>query len=570
MQNKPHIAYFCMEYGLNEELPIYSGGLGVLAGDHLKAAHDLQAPLVAIGMLWKQDYTHQYIDENGRPYDTYPNFDYDFLKDTGVSVNVNVRDEDVTCKVKLVDRYDNAPLYLLDTNFPGSEHGWITSRLYGGQTQDRIAQEIVLGIGGLRALRKLGIQVDKYHFNEGHAILAGIELMQERMKNEGLSFQEAKNAVKKEIVFTTHTPVRAGNEAHEHQLLQEMGAYNGLNYNQMNEIGGDPFNMTVAGLRLSHITNGVSKLHKETTKEMWKDVSGTSPIIGITNGVHAKTWQDKKMRNAYEEDQDLWQPHQKSKQELIDYVKENNGANMDINSIIIGFARRAAPYKRSELIFRDAEAIDPLLRDGKVQLVFSGKAHPNDQNGKDIVQNLVKMDRKYKDSVVFLENYDMEIARKLVKGSDVWLNNPRRPLEASGTSGMKAAMNGVLNLSVVDGWLAEGPQHGVSGWLIDEALHEEYNHLSEDERDLKALYKIIYDEVIPTYYDNRAKWKEMMKASIDMSQWKFSAQRMVEEYYERMYNKNLVRPEQNQQPSAKPFETVTESIEVISPPQQQM
>jgi starch phosphorylase len=566
-----------MEYGLDEELPIYSGGLGVLAGDHLKAAADLDLPLIGIGILWSQDYTHQYIGEDGRPYDTYPHINYDFLKDTGLSINVKVKGEDVTCKVKLVDRYDNAPLYLLDTNFPSSKHGWITDKLYGGSKQDRLAQEIVLGIGGIRLLRKLDIKVDKYHFNEGHAVLAGIELIKEKMKNEGLSFSEAKEATKKEIVFTTHTPVKAGNEVHDHQLLQQMNAYNGLNHEQMKQTGGDPFNMTVAGLRLSHITNGVSQLHQETTKEMWNNVSDKSPIIGITNGVHNNTWQDEKIRNAYESDADLWSPHLELKEELINYIRENNGAELDPNSLIIGFARRAAPYKRSELIFRNADAIDPLLKAGKVQLVFSGKAHPNDETGKDIVQNLVKMDQKYKDSVVFLENYDMEIARKLVKGSDVWLNNPRRPLEASGTSGMKAAMNGVLNLSVVDGWFAEGPEHGVSGWLIDEVLKEEYNHLSEDKRDLKALYKVIYDEIIPTYYDDHNNWKKMMKASIDMSHWQFSAQRMVQEYYERMYNKEekRIRTQQSQQrkiteKDIEPIEVIRDSIEVVSPPQSRM
>lgn len=563
MQNKQNIAYFCMEYGLNEELPIYSGGLGVLAGDYLKAAEDLDAPVIGIGILWRQDYTHQYIGEDGRPYDTYPSFDYDFLKDTGVTVTVKIKGEEVPCKVRLTDRYGNAPLYLLDTNFPDSKHGWITDRLYGGTKPDRLAQEMVLGIGGIRALKKLGIEVDKYHFNEGHAALAGVELIREKIQNENYSFEEAKKDIRDKIVFTTHTPVRAGNEVHDHDLLQHMNAYNGLTYEQMKKIGGDPFNMTVAGLRLSHITNGVSKLHKETTKEMWKDVGDKSPIIGITNGVHKKTWQDERIRNAYETGEDLWEPHMELKQELIDYIQEDNGAKLEPESIIIGFARRAAPYKRSELIFRDADAIHPLLKEGKIQLVFSGKAHPKDDSGKDIVQNLVKMDQKYKNSVVFLENYDMEIARKMIKGSDVWLNNPRRPLEASGTSGMKAAMNGVLNLSVVDGWLAEGPEHGVSGWLIDEVLHEEHEHLSEDERDLKALYKIIYDEVIPTYYDDHAKWKEMMKASIDMSHWEFSAQRMVKDYYEKMYSKEPAKIQPKQR-NVEAMERKEDSIEIVS------
>ncbi|MBM7625064.1 alpha-glucan family phosphorylase [Sporohalobacter salinus] len=565
MQNKPNIAYFCMEYGLDEELPIYSGGLGILAGDYLKAANDLDLPVIGIGILWDQDYTHQYIGENGRPYDTYPSFDYDFLTDTGITVTVNIEGEEVKCKVRLVDQYNNAPLYLLDTNFPGSKHGWITSKLYGGDGQNRLAQEIVLGIGGIRAMRKLGIEIDKYHFNEGHAVLAGVELIREKME-EGMSFDEAKKATREEIVFTTHTPVRAGNETHEHRLLQHMKAYNDLNYKQMKEIGNNPFNMTVAGLRLSSITNGVSNLHRETTKEMWKDTEDKPPIIGITNGVHTKTWQDERIKNAYEAGKDIWQPHYELKQELVDYIKESNGANLDPDSLIVGFARRAAPYKRSELIFRDAEAIEPLLREGKLQLVFSGKAHPNDDTGKDIVQNLVKMDQKYENSVVFLENYDMNIARKMVKGSDVWLNNPRRPLEASGTSGMKAAMNGVLNLSVMDGWLAEGPEHGVSGWLIDKVLHEEYNHLSEDEQDLRALHQIIYDEVIPTYYENPEQWKEMMQASIDMSHEKFSAQRMLKEYYDRMYNITAKKKEKE----LEAIEVITEPIETAPAAQHEM
>ncbi|ADL12628.1 alpha-glucan family phosphorylase [Acetohalobium arabaticum] len=565
MQNKPNIAYFCMEYGLDEELPIYSGGLGVLAGDYLKAAADLDLPVIGLGILWEQDYTQQYIGEDGRPYDTFPTFDFDFLTDTGITVTVNIEGEEVDCKVRLVDKYDNAPLYLLDTNFPESEHGWITSKLYGGDDKDRLAQEMVLGIGGVRALRKLDIDVDKYHFNEGHAVLAGVELIREKME-AGMSFDEAKEATREEIVFTTHTPVRAGNEIHEHRLLQHMKAYNSLNYKQMKEIGDNPFNMTVAGLRLSSITNGVSDLHQETTKEMWKDVDDKAPIIGITNGVHAKTWQDERIKNAYEAGEDLWQPHYELKQELVDYVKEVDGANLNPDSLIIGFARRTAPYKRSELIFRDADAIDPLLREGKIQLVFSGKAHPNDDTGKDIVQNLVQMEQKYTDSVVFLENYDMDIARKMVRGSDVWLNNPRRPLEASGTSGMKAAMNGVLNLSVVDGWLAEGPEHGVSGWLIDEVLHEEYNHLSEDEQDLRALHQIIYDEVIPTYYENHEEWKKMMQASIDMSHEQFSAQRMVKEYYDRLYN--ITSKERDKDFEA--IEVITESIEEVHFPQHEM
>ena len=533
----PRVAYFCMEYGLNEELPIYAGGLGILAGDFLKSAHDLGMPMVGLGILWRQDYTEQYIGDDGRPYDVYPTFDYDFVKDTGLTVKVNVRGAEVTCKIRMVDQYANAPLYLLDTNFPGSEHGWMTSKLYGGVEQDRVAQEIILGIGGMRALRALGIDVERYHFNEGHAVFAGIELIREKMQR-GLSFREAWSATREEIVFTTHTPVSAGNEVHNHGLLQHMEAYNGLTYEQIREIGGDPFSMTVAALRLSGVSNAVSKLHGKTARAMWQEVRDGAPIISITNGVHPGTWQDRRIEEAFKNGDDLWEPHKQAKQDLIEFVRRNSDAKLNPDALLVGFARRAAPYKRSELIFRNADIIDPLLREGKVQLIFSGKAHPNDTMGKDIIANLVKMDRKYKDSVVFLENYNMHVAKKMVRGCDIWLNNPRRPLEASGTSGMKAAMNGVLNVSIVDGWVAEGVQHGISGWSLCSVCNQAEHHLHEDERDLRALYRTLFEEVIPTYYNDRPKWVEMMRASIDMAHYQFSSHRMIREYYDILYPKS--------------------------------
>ncbi|HZK25091.1 MAG TPA: alpha-glucan family phosphorylase [Oscillospiraceae bacterium] len=529
----PRVAYFCMEYGLNSGLPIYAGGLGILAGDFLKAAGDLHLPMIGIGILWRQDYTEQFIGEDGWPYDMYPNYDFEFVKDTGITVNVEVEGQQVPCKVRLVDQYGNAPLYLLDTNFPGSEYGWITNKLYGGGSTERITQEIVLGIGGVRLLRALNIDVDVYHFNEGHAVLAGIELIRENMA-EGMTFEDALRAARRQVVFTTHTPVEAGNEKHNHGELEKLGAYNGLSYEQMARLGGDPFNMTEAALRLCAVANAVSNLHGHTARAMWRHVADTGPIISITNGVHVPTWQAPEIHRAFKSGADLWKPHQQAKQELINFAEKHTDATLNPNALIVGFARRAAGYKRSDLIFRNTEVIDPLLRAGKMQLIFSGKAHPNDNEGKRIIRDLVAMDRKYKDSVVFLENYNMEIARLLIRGCDVWLNNPVRPLEASGTSGMKAAMNGVLNLSVVDGWVGEGPQHGISGWLLD-AHHSHIDPQQQNMDDLHALYKVLFDEVIPTYYNDRSRWIDMMRASIDMSHFKFSATRMVREYYELMY-----------------------------------
>ncbi len=528
----PRVAYFCMEYGLNEEFKIYSGGLGILAGDILKSARDLEMPLIGIGILWRKGYTDQLIASDGTPYDVYPENHYDFLEDTGVTVNVDVRGENIACKVWKTDKYGNVPLYLLDASISGDKGSWITEKLYGGTSQDRIAQEIVLGIGGVRALRALDIDIDIYHFNEGHAVLAATELIREKIENIGLSFKEAWDATRKEIVFTTHTPVPEGNEVHGHDLLKYMGAYNSLTFEEMETLGGDTFNMTVAGLRLSYLANGVAELHGVTARRMWKNISESAPIISITNGVHPGTWQDAKIRQAYEDDEDLWDPHIEAKKRLLKEIQNRTGAHLNPDNIVIGFARRAAPYKRSDLIFYNRDLIKPLLDKGEVQLVFSGKAHPNDGAGKDIVKRIVAMSKRYPNSVVFLENYDMKIGKLLTRGCDVWLNNPRRPMEASGTSGMKAAMNGVLNLSVLDGWWPEGCEHGINGWQIG----DKYEGLGQDEYDAQSLYRTLFEEVLPTYYKDRTKWMSMMRSSIDMSH-QFSAHRMVKEYYQLMYDK---------------------------------
>ncbi|MGI6327682.1 MAG: alpha-glucan family phosphorylase [Dethiobacteria bacterium] len=535
--NLPRVAYFCMEYCLHEKLPIYAGGLGVLAGDYLKAAHDLNLPVTGIGILWRQDYTEQYIDAEGNPYDIFPNYNYEFLNDTGVTVTVTVGGDEVELKIWHTDQFGNAPLYLLDAGRPGKKHGNFTARLYSGGSVDRITQEIILGIGGIRALRALNIDVDLYHFNEGHALLGGLELIREKMEQMNVSFEEAWEMTRRQVVFTTHTPVEAGNEKHNYDLLFNLRANNTLSYEQLVKLGGDPFNMTAAALRISFISNGVSKMHGHTAKEMWKDIDNRSPIISITNGVHVNTWQATEIKEAYNQENGLWEAHMKLKRELIDFVYQKTGAQMNPEALLVGFARRAAAYKRTDLIFRNTAVIAPVIEEGKLQLLFSGKAHPDDDIGKSIIKELVRMDRHFKDSVIFLENYNMKIARLIVQGCDIWLNNPCRPLEASGTSGMKAALNGALNLSVLDGWVGEGVKHGICGWLLDEYPHISLEHADEDERDLTALYHILLNEAIPTYYQNRPKWIEMMRASIKMSSNNFSSKRMIKEYYEKMYQK---------------------------------
>ncbi|NLM47709.1 MAG: alpha-glucan family phosphorylase [Epulopiscium sp.] len=537
MVNKklPKVAYFCMEYGLDSSFKIYAGGLGILAGDYLKGAKDYNYPIVGIGIKWKQGYTDQFIGEDGRPYDCYYNYQYDFLKDTGVTVSVKIRQRDVLCKVWEVTGFDNAPLYLLDTDLPENEDAWITGQLYGWFGEERIAQEMVLGIGGIRALRALGINVDVYHFNEGHALFAGFELVREKME-AGMSFEEAVAASKDEIVFTTHTPIIQGNESHYLDRIMYMGANNGLTLEQLVSLGGAPFNMTVAALRLSRISNAVSQLHCKTANKMWAHINNRSEIIGITNGIHLPTWVDERMIECAEKGGDLWKLHMDNKKKLIEFVKERTNVELDMDKLLIGFSRRAAPYKRSNLIFTDEKVIAPLLKERKIQIVFSGKAHPLDDTGKKIVENIVAMTKKYPQSVVFLENYDMTIGAMLTRGADVWLNNPRRPKEASGTSGMKAAMNGVLNLSTLDGWWPEACKHGVNGWQFGDGFESE-DEKELDAHDLKALYKVLTEEVIPTYYDRRDKWVEMMKDSILSTKDTFSVKRMLEEYYEKLYIK---------------------------------
>ncbi len=530
----PRVAYFCMEYGLHQDFKAYAGGLGILAGDYLKGARDYDYPIVGIGIKWKQGYTDQVIDAQGNPYDTYHNYAYDFMEDTGVEVVVSIRQREVRCKVWKLSCFGNATLYLLDTDVPGNgEDPWITGQLYGWFGEERIAQEMVLGVGGIRALRALGIPVDVYHFNEGHALFAGFELIREQMA-AGLSYEDALAASRNSIVFTTHTPVVQGNESHPIARLMYMGANLSLTEEQLVSLGGNPFNMTVGALRLSRKANAVAQLHAHTANGMWAHVEGRSEIVGITNAIHLPTWVDADMIHTAEQGGDLWSAHMKNKRALVSFVERRTGVRLDEEKLIIGFSRRAVPYKRSDLIFSEPDLIEPLLKERKVQLVFSGRAHPLDDTGKAIAAHLVAMSKKYAGSVVFLENYGMDIGAALTRGSDVWLNNPRRPMEASGTSGMKAAMNGVLNLSILDGWWPEACEHGVNGWQFGDGFeHEDTDIL--DAHDRAALYEVLLKEVLPTYYEDRPRWTTMMKSSILGTKDYFGVRRMLEEYYELLY-----------------------------------
>ena len=529
----PCVAYFCMEYGMHESFPIYAGGLGVLAGDYIKAAHDLKLPMVAVGLLWERGYCVQRIGADGRPYEEYPAYDTGFLADTGVRVRVRVRGQEMPVRVWATDRYGTVPLYLLEP--VRLEDRWITHRLYEGGTDTRIAQEQLLGIGGVRALGWLGLNVRTYHFNEGHAVFAGLERIAELME-AGLLFPDAWARVRMQTVFTTHTPVRAGNEEHTLADLRRMGARLQLSRGEIRAIGGDPFNMTVAGLRLSRAANAVSQLHGETARAMWKSVEGACPIGAITNGVHRPTWQASEIRDAGDASARIWDAHVALKAHLLAEIHRRLNVSLDPGSLVIGFARRAAGYKRGDLLLRDEERLTKLLENGNVRVLYAGKAHPDDSAGHDMVTRLVQGARKHPGTVLFLENYDMALGRLLTRGCDVWLNNPVRPLEASGTSGMKAAMNGVLNVSILDGWWPEGCDDGVNGFAIGKG------EPGDDARDLEATYDTLETRVVPAFAD-RAKWSKMMAASVKMAAGKFSAERMVLEYFEKLYQMPVPAPE---------------------------
>lgn len=478
------VAYFCLEFGVDESLPIYSGGLGVLAGDHLKSASDLGIPLVGVGLLYRDGYFRQQVDESGRQREAPQPVDPERLGLVREPVSVEVDGIEAAVWRKDVGR---VPLYLLDA--PG-----LTDGLYAGDREHRLRQELLAGVGGVRALAALGLEPTVFHMNEGHCAFLALE----RLRRE--PFEQ----VRETTVFTTHTPVPAGNEVFDRELVR--GYVDDEDFLALGEWEGE-FGMTPLALRLSAHANAVSELHGEVAREMWQGID--TSIGHVTNGVHPGTWLAPEIAAGG----DVWETHRALKRRLTDQ------AGLDPDLLTIGLARRFATYKRAGLVFSDLERLLAL----PVQVIVAGKSHPADEAGKDLMQTIVELS-KGTDRVVFLEGYDMGVARLLVQGCDVWLNTPRRPLEASGTSGMKAGMNGVLNLSVLDGWWAEGYSPEL-GWAIPGA---------DDEADAAELYRLLEEEVVPAYAD-RERWTAMMRASIEQVGERFSMHRAVIEYVERYY-----------------------------------
>lgn len=599
------IAYFSAEFGLHNSIPIYSGGLGILAGDHIKEASDLGIPLIALGFMYPQGYFHQRINSEGWQQAQYEVFDrhespiHQTMTPAGAPCQIQVEmGGRIVAAIVWQVQVGRVRLYLIDTDVPenSSSDRLLSARLYGGDQEVRLCQEMLLGIGGVRVFRALGLSPSVWHANEGHSAFLTLELMREFVQ-QGRSHTEACELVRHRTTFTTHTPVPAGHDVFPHQLMEryfagyweQLGTSRDglLAFGEHPEHSGAGFNMTALALRLSGHVNGVSREHGRVSRAMWRNLwpglpEDLVPIRSITNGVHVATWISPDMNQLYSRylgpdwihqtddaavwhrvmdipDSHLWAARLQQKRKLMSIIRERartgwmsgyldsaqviaGGALLDPEALTLGFARRFATYKRATLLFRSPGRLKQLLQDGArpVQIIFAGKAHPADDPGRHFIYQVYRFckDHGLGGHIVFLEDYDMHMAKYLVQGVDVWLNTPRAPLEASGTSGQKASLNGVPNLSVLDGWWAEGFD-GANGWAIPASLHLA-DPQAQDEHDSECLYRILEEEVVPLYYTRDRDgiprgWTQIVKDAIRTNGPRFSARRMVKEYMDLAY-----------------------------------
>ncbi len=548
---RPRIAYFSMEIGIRSEIPTYSGGLGVLAGDVIRSSADLRIPLVAVTLVSRKGYLKQKITSEGDQLE-YPDewSPSEYMDSPPQTVTVKIGDRNVKVRSWLYE-YQSltggiVPILFLDTDVEGNtpEDRGITDYLYGGDERYRLKQEIVLGIGGVRMLEALNFNVAKYHMNEGHSSLLTLELL----KRNDMNVDKVKNL----CIFTTHTPVEAAFDKFPYDLVQEL-LEEEFPVETLKRYGGeDRLNMTLLALNLSKYTNGVTKEHMEYSRKLFPG----HHIMSITNGVHSYTWTSPYFRELFDRyipgwanepellvrvgpipDEEIWAAHMKAKAALFNFIKERAGVELDIDTLTIGFARRATAYKRATLIFSDIERLREINRKGRIQLVFAGKAHPKDIEGKRIIKEIYGYMRELEGEIkiVYLENYNMEMAAKLTSGVDVWLNTPLPPLEASGTSGMKAAHNGVINFSVLDGWWVEGCVEGVTGWAIGPPPDEPVEESKRRRMEIEDLYNKLKYLIIPTFYDRRDEWIDMMNNSIGKVAYYFNSHRMMQRYVTEAY-----------------------------------
>ncbi len=524
------VAYFSMEFALDAALQTYAGELGVLAGDVLKTAKDMGKPVVGVGILWRQGSGRQLIAADGKAIDCFPENRYEFLKDTGVQVSLPIRGREVTLKIWLCERFGSVPLYLLDAAGNEGSDRLLTGQIYGGFEEERVAQEMILGIGGVLALQELGIEVDVYHLADSHPLFAGIKLMADQV-GFGCLFEQAYERIKNKLVYTMNTaPVTAG-ETYSLELLEYMGAGCGLTRREMEFLGGSPFHMTTAALRMSYAAHGVSVKHGQNLSRAYAKLPGVPQLSSITSGLHISSWMDRAIAEAVQNRSDLLIPHTLLKKRLFEEIKRHSGRRLKEDVLTIGLARRVTTAKRNTLLFREFDRLEPLISSGKLQIVLSGKAHPGDLEGKRLVAQMYKWSIRYPEAIAFMQDYDLNIGRLITRGCDVWLNMPRRGTEACGVSGIKAAMNGALMLGVPDGWWAEACDHGVNGWQIGSM-----DGGREDEKDAARCAELITEEILPLYEKNPDQWRRMMRESIKMAYKQFSSARMLSEYYTKLYN----------------------------------
>ncbi|HET6768557.1 MAG TPA: alpha-glucan family phosphorylase [Chitinophagaceae bacterium] len=530
-------AYFSMEFATHQPLKIYSGGLGFLSGSHLRSAYELRQNMIGIGILWKYGYYDQARNQDQTLQVTWMEKQYSFLKDTGIKFQITVHEHPVWVKAWYLDPeiFKTAPLFLLSTDLPENDYvsQTITHRLYDANVATKVAQFILLGVGGAKLIDELGFNPEVYHLNEAHGISAAFYLYKK--------FKNDLEEVRKRLVFTTHTPEEAGNEKHDIHLCHKMSYYCGLTVDEVKELTGnndDMFNHSLVALRFARLANGVSQLHGVVSREMWKKHSNICPIISITNSQNWRYWSDKQLYKFMEEGNDWAFDDRKKhlKKRAFEIVADQTGKIFDPNVFTIVWSRRFAGYKRAGLITTDEEKFEALLNDKKhpVQIIWAGKPYPVDYPAISEFNHLVHLSKKY-NNVAVLIGYELGLSKRLKQAGDVWLNNPRVPREASGTSGMTAAMNGSVNFSTDDGWIPEFINHGNNGFVIPKADYANMTVHEQDDYDLKKLYEILDNEILPLYYENYDTWRLIIKNGMRDVRFQFDSNRMVHEYYELLY-----------------------------------
>jgi starch phosphorylase len=535
-QFKKKAAYFSMEFAIHQPLKIYSGGLGFLAGSHLRSAFELNQNMIGVGILWKYGYYDQARNQDQTLQVTFMEKIYSFLEDTGIKYQILIHDHPVWVKAFYLapNTFCSAPLFLLSTDLPENDYvsQTITHRLYDANVATKVAQFILLGVGGAKLIDEINFDPEVYHLNEAHGFSSAFYLL-----NKFKSLDE----VRKRLVFTTHTPEEAGNEKHDIYLCHKMGYFCGLSLDEVRKLTGnhdDQFNHSLAALRFARKANGVSQLHGHVSREMWGKHEGICPIIHITNAQNWRYWADKQLYRFAEASDDASFDDRKMylKKRAFEIVADQTGKVFDPNVLTIVWARRFAGYKRADFLSWDIERFEKLLANMKypVQLIFAGKPYPVDYPAISQFNNLVHLSKKY-ENVAVLIGYELSLSKRMKQASDVWLNNPRVPREASGTSGMTAAMNGAVNFSTDDGWIPEFINHGNNGFVVPKADYDRMSTQEQDDYDLDELYKILEEQIVPMYYEDRNTWREITQNGMKDVRFQFDSNRMAEEYYEKMY-----------------------------------